>query len=161
MMAFMLRNRVTRWWLVVGVCTVLLAVGLGFYASRGPRAQVVDEAAASTGWKVLEYEGVRVDVPADWERLDQTACEFEFERWGPPGTGECDYDGGVAFYGASTFDPAHGPGIRRSDSEDEPMWDGYAYAGEFAVYASDEDRPVVAEILRSAEPVDVAARSAA
>ena len=113
---------------------------------------VVDDAAASTGWKVLEYEGVRVDVPAEWERVDQTGCEFQFERWGPPGTEECEYDGGVAFYASATFDPAHGPGMRRSNSQDEPTWGGYAYAGEFAVYASDDDRTVVAEILRSAEP---------
>jgi hypothetical protein len=158
MMALVARSLGARWLPTVVVCAALVAVGLGVVglgvvASRDPRAEVVDTAAA-TGWKVIEYEGVRIDVPAHWVRLGQADCEFRFERWGPPGTGACGYDGGVAFYGAATFDPSHGPGVQRSESGDEPPWGGYAYAGEFAVYVSDEDRSVVTMILRSAEPFE-------
>jgi hypothetical protein len=149
MMAFMPRNLGTRWWLAVAVCTVVLATGLALFASRTPSAEVVDGATAPRGWKVLEYEGVRVDIPADWKRLDQADCEFQFERWGSPSTEDCQDDGGVAFYRSATFDPAHGPGVRRAVSKNEPLWGGYAYAGEFAVYASDGNRSVVAKILGS------------
>lgn len=33
------------------------------------------------GWKTIEYDGVRVDIPATWERWDMGSCEFTFERW--------------------------------------------------------------------------------
>ena len=46
-----------------------------------------------------------------------------------------------------TFDPAHGPGIRHDDAA---SWAGYVYAGDFAVYAADDDRSLVQHVLRSA-----------
>jgi hypothetical protein len=137
--------------LSVVVCFVLLALGLGYYVSRGPAADVVKDTASQPDWKAITYEGVRIDIPAGWERLDLSACEFESERWGPSGAGGCDYHGGVTFYRSSLFDPVYGPGVRRGGSNREPLWAGYAYAGEFAVYCSDDDRDVVAEVLRSAE----------
>ncbi|MGD9959236.1 MAG: hypothetical protein AB7U42_07490 [Nocardioides sp.] len=93
---------------------------------------------------------MQVDIPADWARTDMAACEFDFEQWAPPGAARCGFGGGVAFYASATFDPGHRPGVRRTDSTDEPAWGGYAYAGGFAIYASDDDRGVVRRILHSA-----------
>ena len=137
---------------LVAACAVILAVGLGFYATRGSGAEVVDESAGPTGWKTIEYEDVRVDVPGSWERWDTDGCEFQFERWGPPGLPPCEADAGVAFYGSATFDPAHRPGVRRTEASGAEAgdWGGYVYAGDFAVYASDDDPDVVEGILRSA-----------
>jgi hypothetical protein len=138
--------------LLLGVAiAVLLAVGVGLYATRDPRAEVVDESADPTRWKTIEYEGVRVDIPATWERLDMGDCEFQFEHWAPPDSPTCRTDAGVAFYGSRTFDPAHRPGVKRAEvpGPDTPDWYGYVYAGEFAVYASDDDLAVVKGILGS------------
>jgi hypothetical protein len=113
---------------------------------------VVNESTDPTGWKTIEYEGVRVDIPGSWERSDMGECEFQFERWGPPGLPPCEADAGVAFYGSATFDPAHRPGVRRTETSgpEGPDWGGYVYAADFAVYASDGDRDVVKQILDSA-----------
>jgi hypothetical protein len=94
-------------------------------------AQVVTDTSASEGWKTIEYRGVRVDIPADWQRSDFGGCEFQFERWAPKGGPICGAGGdGVAFYVSAIFDPMYGPGIRRGDPEaDNAAWAGYAYAG--------------------------------
>ena len=70
--------------------------------------------------------------------------------WAPPEVNGCDWAGGMAFYGSSTFDPAHRPGVKRVESQDEPEWGGYTYVGDFAVYASTDDREVVKRVLQSA-----------
>lgn len=106
------------------VCTGILAGGFLWYAERDSHAEVVTESSTPGGWKTIEYQGVRVDIPASWEPTDTDDCEFHFERWAPPASPECDGDGGVAFYGSATFDPAHGPGVRRTDSPDSPIWEG-------------------------------------
>ncbi len=136
--------------LALGVC---IAVAVGLYAARDPRTQQVDEAVDPNAWKSIEYEGVEVEVPAHWERWDMGDCEFQFERWGPVGEPACASDAtSVAFYDDATFDPAHGPGVRRVEKrgQETPGWAGYVDAGNFAVYARDEDRTVVQAILRSA-----------
>lgn len=127
-----------------GLCLSVALAAL-WYVDRGG-ADVVAERA---GWQTIEYQQVRVEIPASWERLDQGGCEFEFEVWAPPGTAPCSWSGGVGFYGSATFDPAHRPGIWRDDDTD---WAGYAYAGEFAVYVGDDDRATVRRVLASAEP---------
>lgn len=154
MMAVMPARRSARISLFGAAFAVLLAAGVGMYVTRDPHADVIDESAAATGWKTLAYEGVSVDVPSDWERLDMGDCEFRFERWAPPGVPACDPDAeGVAFYGSATFDPDFGPGVIRNDEADPkiPDWKGYVYVGEFAVHASGNERTVVESILDSAK----------
>jgi hypothetical protein len=136
--------------LLAAVCAGLLAGGFLWYAAeRDHHAKVVAE-SSTPGWKTIEYQGVNVDIPVAWEPVDMDDCEFQFEQWAPPNSRECGLDGGVAFYGSATFDPALGPGVRRTNSTDSPTWGGYAYAGDFAVYASDDDRDLVQKILKSA-----------
>jgi len=72
-------------------------------------------------------------------------CEFHFEQWGPPDSGPCGLNGGVAFYGSATFDPKHGPEVQREGT----TWDGYVHAGHYVVYASDADRDIVQKVLDS------------
>ncbi|WP_433790123.1 hypothetical protein [Actinoplanes sp. CA-252034] len=110
-------------------------------ASEAPRLR--------DGWKTVEYRDVRVDVPADWVQPDGTGCELRFERWAPPGAPPCRMTVGVVFYGAATFDPAHRPGVRKSEGE---TWAGYVYAGELAVYAAGPDRELVQDVLDTARP---------
>lgn len=134
---------------VVAVVVLALAVALAvlWYVDRG--AEVVAETSES---RTIEYDGVRVEIPGSWERLDQSDCEFEFEVWAPPGTPPCSWSRGVAFYGSATFDPAHRPGIRRDGEPGEARWSGYTYAGDYAVYVGDDSRAVVRRILASAGP---------
>lgn len=83
--------------------------------------------------------------------MDAGDCEFEFEVWTPPPHLEgCEWAGGVALYRSATFDPAHRAGVRRTESRGEPEWGGYTYAGDLAVFASDDDRRIVLRVLRSA-----------
>ena len=140
-------------YLLSGVAlAALLAVGVGWYATAEPGARVVDESTAATGWKTIEYQSVRVDIPAGWERSDMGDCEFEFVHWGPPGLTACEPSAGVGFYASATFDPAHLPGVRRAQAQGpkDPDWGGYVDAGGFSVYAGDDDRDVVKAVLSSA-----------
>ena len=114
---------------------------------------MVGDSPSREGWKTVEYKGVRIDVPSSWQRLDMSDCEFEFERWARPGSAACEYEDGAAFYVSATFDPAFGPGVRRTTENGTRIWGGYAYAGDFAVYASDQDRDLVREVLASAREV--------
>lgn len=100
---------------------------------------------ATDGWATIEHDGVRVEVPGDWRRVDQDGCEFAFERWAPPGVEPCSVEGGVAFYAEATYDAATGPGLQRDDDG----WAGYGYEGEYAVHVSDADRAVVRRVLAS------------
>ncbi|MGO4256490.1 hypothetical protein [Marmoricola sp. RAF53] len=121
--------------------------------SSYPHARVVAETGGDDGWKTIEYRGVRVDVPWRWRRVDMTGCEFSYERWAPPGTTPCRYDGGVGFFGSATFDPAYGPGVRRSERTGSPAWGGWTDGNaRLVVDAGDEDREVVATILGSVTP---------
>lgn len=140
--------------LVVLTVAILSGAALGYVVlegrSAGAGAQTVEDAAPD-GWQTIEYRGVRVDIPAAWVRVDRGDCEFAFERWSNLGTEDCeDSADGVSFYESATFDPLHGPGLRRGDpAVDQKPWAGYAYAGDYAIYASGADRDVVATVLAS------------
>jgi hypothetical protein len=138
---------------VVLVCvSVLVGGALIWMGNRQSDQAEVVAGTPRSGWKTIEYDAVQIDVPASWERLDVQGCEFHFETWAPPGSTGCDVSGGVAFYGSATFDPASRPGVRRVRADGEPAWAGYVYAGDLAVYASDDDRDTVRRVLRSAGP---------
>jgi hypothetical protein len=147
--------RGARLLILIAAVVALLAVLFVWDRASDPRSQVVPHASAKNGWKTIQYEGVRVDIPTTWERLDMGGCEFSFEQWAPPDAPTCGQGGGVAFYASATFDPAHGPGLRRAGTNgtDASDWAGYVYAGDFAVYASDDDRDLVHALLDSARAV--------
>jgi hypothetical protein len=117
--------------------------------SPSPSTAASASAAIKDGRQTIEYGGVQVDVPAAWARVDSSGCEFRLEMWAPPGSPRCRLTNGVVFYGAATFDAAHGPGVRQ---EKGGTWAGYAYAGSYAVYAADADRDLLQEVLDSARP---------
>lgn len=129
---------------------LLIAVLVWLQDPGDPRSEVVADSPSREGWKTVEYDGVRVDIPSAWERVDMGDCEFQFERWARPDSPPCDFEEGVAFYGSATFDPAHGPGVRRTTENGTPTWAGYTYAGDFAVYASYSDRAILRGVLASA-----------
>lgn len=135
---------------VVGVA----ATGYVIWQARSAasEAHVVEDASTASGWQTIEYDGVRVDVPSDWRRVERTDCEFSYERWASSDEEDCIADGdGVSFYASATFDPKYGPGLRRGDPQvDDEPWAGYAYAGEYAIYAAGADREVLAAVLASA-----------
>jgi hypothetical protein len=135
---------------LLSVCVLVLA-GVWLWLDRDDGgAEMVGDSSRS-GWMTIRFEGVRVDIPASWERVDRGDCEFEFEAWAPPAHSDgCTWAGGVAFYRSATFDPAHKAGVRRTESRGEPEWGGYTYAGDLAVYASDDDRETVLRVLQSA-----------
>lgn len=117
--------------------------------------RVVDESDERGGWKTINYQGVGVDIPAEWQRLDVGDCEFRFQRWAPSGTPACEPDAaGVGFYGSNTALMARGPGVWRADTDGgkAPTWVGYVYAGDYVVHASNDDRDLVEQVLDSARP---------
>jgi hypothetical protein len=138
--------------LAVAVACIALVAALLIWSQRtsDPRSAVVADSASGEGWQTIEYEGVRIDIPSLWDRVDTSSCEFQFERWAQPDLPACGVEGGVAFYASATFDPAHRPGVRRTTEDGAATWGGYVYAGDFAVYISDGDREVVREVLDSA-----------
>ncbi|GIE74689.1 hypothetical protein Aph02nite_06390 [Actinoplanes philippinensis] len=119
-------------------------------ASAGsPKPAVSGSAQPRAGWKTIEHRDVRVDIPADWVHPDTGGCEVEYEKWAPAGSPRCTMTTGVVFYGAATFDPAHGPGVRQNRNGD---WAGYVFAGDLAVYAIGPDRDLVEDLLGTARP---------
>ena len=132
--------------------TAACVMTVSWIQATGPSSPEAVGASSSSGsWKTVEYEGVRVDIPSAWERVDTSGCEFQFVRWAHPETPPCDFEEGVALYASATFDPAHRPGIRRTTENGIPGWGGYTYAGDFAVYISHDDRDVVRKVLASAQ----------
>jgi hypothetical protein len=137
-------------WLALACAGLLAGVLLWHVATGGDHAEVVSESSARDPWKTIEYHGVRVDIPASWDLTDMDDCEFDFEHWAPPNSPKCGRGGGVAFYRSATFDPAQGPGVRRTHSSNSPTWGGYVDVGDFAVYVSDAHRDLVQKVLNSA-----------
>jgi len=134
------------------LAVVVLVSCAGAEDSGFPTARVV---STHDEWKTIEYQGVQVEIPAAWTRAATEDCEFQFERWTPPDLPACRPDGGLAFYPSATFDPKDGPGIRRGDAAGgAAAWAGYVYAGDFAVYASGDDRDLIHHVLRSADTSD-------
>ena len=142
-----------RWLGVLAVVAVAaLVLLLANRVTDQDGAKVVTDSAARSGWKTIEFRGVRVDIPQSWERSDQDDCEFHFEHWGPPESAGCDSDEGVAFYYSATFDPAHGPGVRRADPRGAlgSPWGGWSSGGdEYDIYATAPQREVVKAVLNS------------
>jgi hypothetical protein len=135
---------------VAAVAALLIVVVGWFQTTSDPRSEVIGDSPSRAAWKTVEYEGVRIDIPSAWERLEMDDCEFQFERWARPGSLPCDFEEGAAFYGSATFDPVHGPGVRRATDNVSPTWGGYIYVGDFAVYASYGDPDLVRDVLASA-----------
>jgi len=135
---------------VAAVAALLIVVFVWFRTASDPRSEVVGDSPSRAAWKTVEYEGVQIDIPSGWERLETDDCEFQFERWARPDSPPCDFEEGAAFYGSATFDPAHGPGVRRTTENGTPAWGGYTVVGDFAVYASYGDRDLVRDVLASA-----------
>ena len=152
-MTVMQGSRAARQRVVSAVgAALVLAVLTGCAGSADSRSAVVPDASAPDGWKTIEYRGVQVEIPSGWTRSDGENCEFPFERWTPPTQPACSPDGGVAFYVSATFDPLYRPGVRHDDTgKDVPAWAGYVYAGDYAVYAADDDRDLVQQLLSSAD----------
>jgi hypothetical protein len=134
----------------VACAAVVVAVFLNWPDDNKPPSEVVGDSPSREGWKTIAYQGVQADVPSAWEWVDMSSCEFHFERWARPDSAGCEFEGGLGFYGSSTFDPAFGPGVRRTTENGLRTWGGYAYVGDFAVYASDDNRDVVKGVLDSA-----------
>ena len=132
---------------------LLAAVGLLVVAlvlvDTDPLSEVVDDPTTHEGWQSIEYNDIRVDVPATWTRVDMSDCEFEHERWAREGSAPCDFEDGVALYGSATFDATRGPGVSRTTENGVPIWGGYVIAGGSVVYAADRDRAVTRAVLDS------------
>jgi hypothetical protein len=104
----------------------------------------------------IENDGVQVNVPGNWVKLDTSSCEFRWIRFAPYGVDPCDYDGAsLSFYASATFDPATSAGEITSvpDSPDR-LAGGYVYAGDWAVYVQAGSVLPVTEILSSVRTND-------
>ena len=138
--------------LLAAVCAAVLYVALHRFGGEGDtRSFVVSGGTARVVWKTIEYDNVRIDIPADWQRPRTGGCQFT-ENWTPPNSSACRLDEGVAFYRSASFDPASGAGVRRitEGPSNDTTWAGYVYAGELAVCAVDLHRVVVEDVLNSA-----------
>lgn len=153
---------------VLAIALPATVVGLRGDDGPGPRrgldpiqpAQPITDVSA---WHTVRHDGepfvesgdgtVLIDVPADWERVDTSGCEFEWVRFGPTDADPCDGDrAGVALYGSATFDPMHGPGLLVEGDSSPPLVGGYVHTGQYAVYVSGTDEAVARRVLGSARP---------
>ena len=142
---------------VAAALLVLMVVVLRVATSGPEQSERVGDAATRDGWQTIEYRGVRVDVPDEWERKDSEGCPYAVERWGPVDASRCGEEGGVgvSLLDSSTFDARFEPGdIRLFTEESVPQWSGYVMVERLAVSA-DGPEDVVRAILDSARPASV------
>ena len=102
------------------------------------------------GWKTVAYQGVQIDIPNAWERLDMTDCELHFEQWSHRSRRRV-----VSKEALRSISPQRSTRstLRASGEPPEvrtPAWNGYVYAGDYAVYAAHSDRDLVQGVLDSA-----------
>jgi hypothetical protein len=150
----------SAWLLVGGVA--LLGVGLGGALlvhsddgddqGWGSPAEVVENNGVAEGWRTIEYQGVAVDLPEAWQRVDNSGCKFDLEHWGPGSARACGYAAGLMFFSSFTYDPAHGPGLRRDEPGQASRWSGYVRVEDLAVFVAHDDRSVARGVLSSARP---------
>jgi hypothetical protein len=142
--------------LLAAGAALLSAVLLGYQALGDSGAEVVSDSSTKSGWKTIEFQGVRVDIPSGWERSDADDCDSPVqEQWGAPGSAGCFQRAGISFFSSATYDAAYPPGVRRGGQDgDSNAWAGYVRVGEFAVYGYDSDRDVVGLLLDSARSIE-------
>lgn len=118
------------------------------FATDGEGDHSYDGTTTPAVWHTVEHDGALVDLPGGWGELDTSSCEFQWVRYGPPGTDPCDGDAeGLSFYASATFDPARGPGL---DIDLENGSSGYVYAGDWAVWVTSRGPQEAMRILGSA-----------
>jgi len=135
----------------VAVLGVLFVVCI-FRLVDADGSMVVGKSPERSGWKTIQVDGIQIDIPQDWQKSAQRGCEFHFEQWGVPDSDDCRADTGVAFYYSPTFDPASGPGLRRSPAhgDDGARWGGWVSASDdYIVWVSEPRREVVEQVLDS------------
>lgn len=108
--------------------------------------------------QVIVQRGVTVGrVPADWREF---TCVWDdedggtFQVYGPEEEDACAYRTALAFYGAATFDPAHGPGeVVRDEGEGFTTWGGFVYSADqrTAVWVVTPERALTEAILESVD----------
>jgi hypothetical protein len=130
-------------------------VGYTLFTEEPDKDPPVSKVTGSTddGWQQVSYRGVTVDLPPEWERLDQSTCQGFLEHWGPVNVDPCADDVGLWYLESATFDSSTGPGAHAapiSENLQQGGWTGYVTRGEVVVNVADADEAVVRRILQSA-----------
>ena len=118
----------SRLLLALLVVVVMATAGTAWWWTHRVQHADPDDHAAS-GTRAITYQDLRVVIPASWERRELDGCEFRFEHWSRHSVPHCDTESGVSFYASATFDPATGPGVRRSRTGAATAWSGYVVLG--------------------------------
>ncbi len=148
------RSRTRRRTLMaVGSCVVVaaLAVPIGVLAVTGDGPtegnRVATDPPAPTPWRTVEHQGVLVDIPSSWVRLDTSTCVFDGTRYGPHDSDPCtfDHDGLVVADSAET-EPYRPPGVVGKATMGVG-WTGFVNAGDSIVSVQTGDREEARRIL--------------
>jgi hypothetical protein len=110
-------RRRTRYAVVVGAAVAALVVPVGVLALGGDDSSPGDRVATDptddppAEWHTVEHDGVLVDVPGEWVRLDTSSCDSQEVRFAPTDVDPCNYaEEGLAFFTSASYDPAVAPG---------------------------------------------------
>lgn len=143
----MTRHARTRLLVALVASALVVAVVVWSLLVDRSRSHVVGD-ETRPGWKTVELDRVRVDVPQTWERTSRAGCEFEFERWAPRSDSGCNGHVGVSFFASATFDAAQLPGVlRRWHDGSWSGWGAHTEAGDLAVDVIGPDRALVRRVL--------------
>lgn len=145
-----------RLWLGAAAVLLIVAVVLIRAGNNGTHESESIGDADRDGWQTIEYRGVRVDVPDDWERKDTDGCPYVIERWGPEDSTTCgeDFGVGVSLLPSENFDAIVEPGEVRRDPGGGIHWSGYVLVAPLAL-AADGSREVVEAVLSSARGAEL------
>ncbi len=130
--------------LVVVVSAIALAITIPLGLIAGPDRTLIDG-----GFQTVEYADTLADIPADWDRLDTSRCEFEHPKYGPEQTDPCGYEVGMSFFASATFDPCCGPGLDGPEATE-----GYIDTGDLVVYVAGPDADTARRVLGSARTIE-------
>src|SRR3954469_22156524 len=91
--------------------------GYQLFTEKPVHESSVSRATGTTddGWQQVTYRGVKLDVPAEWARLDAGECEGQGERWAAAGVDPWG-DLGLVFRSSSSFESDAGPGVHNAAS---------------------------------------------
>ncbi|MEZ0579572.1 hypothetical protein [Nocardioides sp. MH1] len=151
------RRRTAR--VAVGTAAaIVLAVPVGLAVAAGGGGADVDRSAGDPtttvdpgGWRTVERDDVRVEMPGDWQRFTCDFDGFTSDVYGPTEHDACSFRTYLAFYGSATYDAVSSPGfVTAGTGGAAARAQGYVYAGEYAVSVATVDQDLTRHVLATA-----------
>ena len=109
----------------------------------------VSSSPGTEGWRTVDFDSVRVDVPSTWAASWNRKCGSQWPRWGPPGSRRCKSNLGLRVYTSGVIETFIPPGLHPPTSTAPDLWTGYVDFEGATVFVSHPDQAVVKRVMDS------------